>query len=325
MKYDLGWGNSIAIRQAFLETYRGEMIVFSTYSLSEFNYPDHHGDPELVQITKQIIKDQTGLEYKHVVLTNGATGGVVIALRAYQQRGAEFCHTRNAPHYLRYPGMIKTSGLKHRDEASFQVTDKSVILLDIPSNPLGLTDPVYAINGTPIVLDGVYLNKVYTDGSVKVPNHDVLVGSYSKLTGINGLRIGWIATNDDLLVNRIKELVTSEYCGIDASGTTILKRLFDNFDWNIFERKSRLKLDYNREEWSKLEKFFGNKPIPDVGMFYYAPVDAKCKELLKKASIHYTDGALMGTDSSFGRFNLGQDPEMIRKATKAILKVDKVR
>lgn len=325
MKYDLGWGNSIAVRQAFLDTYKGEMIVFSNYSLSKFDYPDHHGDPELVEITRKVIKDQVGEEYKHVFLTNGATGGVVISLRAFADRYYETCHTRNAPHYVRYPGMIRAAGLSHCNEEYWQFANSSVVLLDIPSNPLGLTESIEIAVNTPVVLDGVYLNRVYTLGNIKAPRHDILVGSYSKLIGINGLRVGWIALNDDLLAERIKELITSEYCGIDMAGTDILKKILSNFDWLSFESKARLKLDYNREEWSKLEKFFDNRPVPEIGMFYYSPVDEKCKELLNKASIHYTDGSVMGTDSSFGRFNLGQDCDLIRKAVKSILEHDKLR
>src|SRR5665213_1623818 len=113
MIFDLGFGNSVCVRRAFLETYHGNMIVFSQDGLSKMDYPDRYGDPELVELTKKVIKRQTGLDYKHVYITNGATGAVTISLRAMYQRGMDYCLTREAPWYLRYPSMISASGLQH--------------------------------------------------------------------------------------------------------------------------------------------------------------------------------------------------------------------
>jgi bifunctional pyridoxal-dependent enzyme with beta-cystathionase and maltose regulon repressor activities len=59
-------------------------------------------------------------------------------------------------------------------------------------------------------------------------------------------------------------------------------------------------------------------------MFYYAPMDAKCQELMNKANVTWTKGSAMGTNDGFGRFNLGQDNRMIEEAVKAILKADRV-
>jgi aspartate/methionine/tyrosine aminotransferase len=322
-RFDLSFGNSVAVRKAFLETYNGHMVVFSAHSLERFNYPERTGDPELIEITKQVIKRQTGQEYKHVMLTNGATGGVVIALRAYAQQGREFCHTRKAPWYTRYPGMIKAAGLAHDDQEIFTFDNQSVVLLDLPSNPLALIDNPYW--DVPTILDGVYFNKVYMRSTiVNVPRHDVMVGSYSKLTGVNGLRCGWVATNDDLLADRLGALITSEYCGLSAADTEILKTAMRDLNWDYFEEHARNYLDDNRESFSKLEKFFGGTKVADIGMFAYVPIDEQCRKLLEKTGIIWTKGSDMGTDDSFGRFNLGADPMILRRAVTAMLQTDKI-
>lgn len=325
MKFDLGWGNSVAVRQAFLANSTGTGLVFDNEALMGFDYPSHEGDAKLIEITRQVIKRQVGLDYRHILLTNGATGGVVISLRAYAAQGRVYCNTRNAPFYVRYPRMVEAAGLVHSQEIRPITRHASVVLLDIPSNPLGITKPFdYSGVDVPVVLDAVYLNRVYTTGNVLAPAHDVLVGSYSKLLGINGIRIGWIATNDDLLYERMKELVGSEYCGLSTASTEIVKSALHRFNWLNFETEARQKLDYNREEWSKMERYFGQTPVIPVGMFYYGPVDAKAKELLGKAGINFTPGSRLGTDDSFGRFNLGQSCEEIRAAVKAMLKADKI-
>lgn len=322
MKFDLGWGNSVAVREAFINTYHGNPFYVSREELMGFDYPTHEGDPALVEITRQVIKRQTDQEYKHVFLVNGATGGVVIALRAYAQRGVQECLTRNAPFYVRYPSMIAASGLRQVQEDNFKANSSTVVLLDLPSNPLGLITQVGPM-GAPTIIDGVYLNRVYAPVFYGMPRHDVMVGSYSKLLGINGIRVGWLATNDNLLAERLKDLVTSEYCGLSQASTDILLHTMQGFDWDRFETSAKFKLDCNREEFSQLERFFQNTPVSDVGMFYYGPMDAKAQEIFTKANVTWTKGSALGTDDGFARFNMGAKNEVIEQAVRAILKADR--
>lgn len=324
---DLGFGNSVAVRQAFTVAYNRKPITFDTESLSNFNYPNHTGDPALVSLTADVIKRQIGGSYKHIFITSGATGGCVIAMRAYQQMGFKFCITREAPYYIRYPKMVEATGLKHITSKYDGWEDElEVHLVDMPSNPLGLMTDIYPeYHESPVILDAVYLNNVYMlPSQVQVIKHDVLVGSYSKLLGINGIRLGWIATNDDMLAVKIKELVTSEYCGLSTASQDILKSVLPDFNWEFFEYMARFKMDRNREEWSKLEKFFSGTPVSDKGMFYYAPMDNKCQEMFNKANVIWTPGSAMGTDDGFGRFNIGQDPDIVNNAVRLILKADKI-
>jgi aspartate/methionine/tyrosine aminotransferase len=327
-KYDLSWGNSVCVREAFLNTYHGNPLVFAKEELATFDYPNHEGNPELVEATRKVIERQTGLSYKHVFLVNGATGGVVIALRTYAQMGLTMCLTREAPFYVRYPRMIAASGLKHIQHKKYGLEDElEVHLVDLPSNPLGFMTNIYPPekHDSSVIIDGVYLNNVYAPKLYKfIPRHDVMIGSYSKLLGINGIRIGWLATNDDLLAERSRDLVNSEYCGLSQASTDILKHTLQGFNWDIFETYARFKLDCNREEWSKLERFFENKPTSEVGMFQYSPIDKKCEDLLIKANISWTKGSALGTDDSFGRFNLGAKNEVIEQAVKAMLKADSI-
>lgn len=326
--YDLSFGNANAVRQAFLDIYNGDLVVFSSFSLMKFDYPPKVGDPELIELTKQVIKRQTGQEYKHVIMTNGATGGVVIALRAFAHFGKDVCITRKSPWFARYPGMIRAAGLGHVDETFYTDPGKAVILLDYPSNPLALTTdicPVLKSIGAKTILDGVYFNNVYTRGTINnVPHHDVMVGSYSKLLGLGGLRCGWIATNSDYLAAKIENLVTHEYCGLSKADSDIAKSVLRGLNWNHFEEQARFYLDCNREEFSKLEKFFGDTKVPDMGMFWYAPMDESCQKLLEKSGVIWTKGSEMGTDDSFGRLNMGADMMLTRRAATVILKNDKV-
>jgi aspartate/methionine/tyrosine aminotransferase len=322
-KYDMGFGHSVCVRQAFLDVYNGHPITFHDLDLNKFDYPKHEGDEEVVAIVKDFMKRQFGKEYKHVLLTNGATGGIVITMRAYAQKGCKFCQTRSAPNYLRYPGMIKAAGLEHVHQNRW-TTDNTVCLLDMPSNPLGLMDNPMNSTVAPTILDGVYFNNVYTQGNVKLVPHNEFVGSFSKLLGLNGIRIGWIATDNSLMYERLRELVVSEYCGLDIASSVILKNALRHFRWDIFEIYARDNLNFNREEWAKLERYFEGTPVAENGMFYYAKMDASCKRLMEKSGVLWTPGSLLGTGDNYGRFSLGQGCELTQEAVKTVIKNDTI-
>jgi aspartate/methionine/tyrosine aminotransferase len=325
MKYDLAFGHSVAVRKAFLDTYNGNIIVFTQDTLEKFDYPPYLGDPELIEMTKQVIKRQTGEEYKHIILTNGATGAINIVLSVYQMAGYKYCVTRRGPYYMRYPTMVKSAGLEHITEDDNQRMLETVALLDYPSNPLNFITEI-AVPGTPTVLDAVYMSNVYMNcASYQLPRHAIMVASYSKLTGLNGMRIGWIALNDDMMYERLKVFTTATYCGLARADSIIAKQLLYGFDWSTFETRARNSLNMNREEIAKLEKFLGDKPVEDKGMFHYAHMDKKSQELFTKAGVIWTRGSDLGAEDCFGRLNIGQDCQLIKEAVKSVLKMDQIR
>lgn len=321
-KYDLSFGNSVCVREAFLNNYGHAPIFFSRKDLVNFNYPPYDGDPELIEMTRNIILEQTGQDYEHVFLTNGATGAVLIALNVFRDMNYTEVMTREAPYYIHYPNIISESKMEHRWIGGPH--DRPVYLIDLPSNPEGSMDS-YSILNYPLIIDGVYLNNIYMNGlRYGLPNHAIMIGSYSKLIGVNGCRIGWLATNSTELAPKIHKSVMSQYCGMDIAGSQLLKELLKNVDWETFELNARNALNYNREEWSKLEKFFEDAPVHDIGMFHYGSMDMKAYDLFKKAGIKWVEGSAMGTFDNFGRFNLGQSNKLVKEAVKEVLRLDTI-
>jgi aspartate/methionine/tyrosine aminotransferase len=324
--FDLTWGQSVCVRDAFTETLTGAPVIFGLKELDQMDYPKHEGNEELVELTRKVIERQTEHKYRYILLTNGATGGVTIALRAYRQSSYNVAFTRTPPYFSIYPSMIEAAGFKrhaYEGDKKFE-GDNPVALIDSPTNPHGIF-----IQGRiftdPIIWDAVYHNRVYAEPiMLRYPGHDVVVGSYSKLLGINGIRVGWIATDDLFIYDKMARLVTAEYCGLSHASSVILLDLLKNFHWDSFEQNARYRLNCNREEWSKLEKFFEGQPVSPVGMFYYARMDKSCKKLMKKAGVLWMPGTSLRTDDSHGRFNLGQDNKLIKNAVKSVLKADKI-
>lgn len=324
-KYDLTFGESVAVRQRFLEVADKKPLVLDEAFLTNLGYASPDLDQKLLDITKKVISRQFGISYKHVMLSHGAAGGVVLALRALKERGHKTAYTAPPPYFSYYPLMIKAAGLRHfAGNLDINLVVNPVHLVDSPSNPMGrIASPTRLSLGVPVVWDAPYHNNVYTDGKNTTIQHEVLVGSFSKLTGVNGLRLGWIATNDPLLFDRMSLLATAEYCGLSALNKHLLVTLLTGLDWEKFETLSRASLNANREEWSKLERFFDG-PVSPNGMFYYSFLDAACKRLLTKSGIEWLPGTNCGTDDDYGRFNLGQDVKLIKNAVKDVLKNDRI-
>jgi aspartate/methionine/tyrosine aminotransferase len=331
-KYDLTWGEAVAIRKAFLGVNFGESVNFGREELMAMDYTPFSGDEKLIEETAKIIKRQTGMTYDHIFLTNGAAGGCTIAMRAYAKTGTVGVITNPPPYFSIYPTMISAAGLRHvTTQRSYNGSKPHVTLLDSPSNPTGqITDPPHWAMAEDVIWDSVYHTAAYCSLILPAPEHDVVVGSYSKLTGLNGLRLGWIATDNDYLAGIIEKLVAAEYCGLSRPSKVILKYILDLYNedpdrnWGMFEQCARKYLNNNRTEWSKLEKFFHGTAVPANGMFYYAHMDAACKRLMEKAGVGYQLGSKCGTDDGFGRFNIGQDCDLVREAVKSVLKADKI-
>lgn len=331
MKFNLGWGYSVAVRKAFVENIGNFNCTFTNQDVLDMDYHAHDGEPTMIEETRKVIERQTGIRYEHIVLTNGATGALNVALTALKNATCfESVITPPAPFFRMYPDIIKNASFEHiQEELSNKIYWSTIILIDSPSNPTG---KIYngALNlhtGTnkKIIWDSVYHTKSYLPkGHFAAPTHDLNVGSYSKMTGANGIRIGWIATNDSLLFPRIQEAVAPSYCGLSAAQNKVTLELLKRVDWDSFEKKAKQNLDANREEWSKLEKYFGDTPVYDVGMFYYAPMDAACKRLLDNAGASYFLGSQLGHNDDHGRINVGQDMDIVKNAVKAILAEDKI-
>lgn len=328
-KFDLAWGESVVVRQALALNVGGyQSRVYSPFELQKMGYTDHYGDPQIVELTREVIKRQTGMDYNHILLTNGASGGLSVALRAYAKRGHDVVLTNPPPFYPLYPVIFEAAGLSHITLREFLPDSaRPIFLLDSPSNPLSAINSgvgLIASYSIPLVWDAVYSNKIYAPGC-RNPGSiaDVMIGSYSKLLGTNGIRLGWLATNDSILFERFKSLVDAEYAGLSAPSQEVLLSILQNIDWEGFERSAKLRLDANRGEWQRLEKYFDGQEVNKDGMFFYGPMDKAAKKLFTNAGISWVSGTRAGDTDEFGRFNLAQDCGMILQAVLAVLRADK--
>lgn len=309
----MGWGNPYFL----LEVLRCHKdIVSSSFVTRDLSYGPDQGMEDLIHLTRKIIKHTTGLHYKHILITHGATGAINSTLRYMASTGVnEVCTGKFG--YPFYDEMIRKAGLNRRKTLVLpRPPHKSIRLVDSPSNPEGKQTPF----GSPWsdIWDSVYHNKIYTDDLETIPDHLIMVGSYSKLLGVTGARVGWLATNDKEAFDAIAKDHLYELATISLFSQQAIINILRNLDLDQVMTMARRDLDSNKTQMQKLEYIFDNQPVQKVGMFYLAQADKAAKKLLEKCDVKYVD---LGED--YVRLNVGQSKDMVDQLILRIHKEDK--
>lgn len=310
--FDLGFGDSFLLRE-LLFTYlnpSGYAQIFLKKETLGYGF----NDTKIKEYIRDLLKDFTGVNYSSVIITHGGTGGVLSAIRGLEHKVG----TYDDVHYIFYPEMFKSAGVFHSQ------TDAKFMLTSSPNNPTGKVSSGEIFKGD-VIWDAVYHTPAYMPRNrlKNKPDHNVIVGSFSKLLGLNGLRIGYVATNDPILATKIARASEVETLGVSNASLSMLNNVIDRVDVNLFSDDAGRMMDDNREEMTKVEHLFGCQ-VPESGMFYFPKIDTKSIEILKKANIKFIEGNLCG-DPQRIRLSLGQTRDITRKAIESILKADKAK
>jgi aspartate/methionine/tyrosine aminotransferase len=287
------------------------------------SYPPHEGKHDLIEDVRRLIKLNTGKTFNHILITNGATHGICTALNTLKETTGYKDVFFKKPHFAFYPGMVKAAGL---DLTSYPDVDRAIHLIDSPSNPLGEFRSMPE-NDALVVWDAVYHTPTYTHGIYMLGNYvldaNILVGSFSKLTGVNGVRVGFLATHSPILYQSAYEYVTHTLCGVDAGAQDFCHKFMTDVDLDVFYEKSNKLIQNNKNELERIAYLFGQK-IPDYGMFAMFETDAKLLKLFEKSSVKFMSGESVGAGAEFVRINLAKTNIETKNMVKAILSKDKI-
>lgn len=322
--FDFGWGEPFCVREALKHYYKRK--VHKAVDIDSLKYSPDDGDQDLIDLTRWFIKETTGIEYKHIIITNGTTGAINIALRVLAKEGKGICYTHKY-HFPYYPQIIEKNGYRHqtglyRDHEQ-QLSNNNVVgIVDSPANPTGDL-LLYYDHKNNIIWDSVYHNPVYINTIPVIPDHRVNCGSYSKVFGLTGSRIGWIATNSKEDYKKFSDENLYENCTISAPSQDLLLDIFDNMDLNNFMRSAKYRVNNNREMWDRIKDLFDNQEVPENGMFYAAWTDPIAYKLLDKLGFTYVTMDSKGNDK-YLRFNLAQTNEITDKAIRFLLKETRI-
>lgn len=322
--FDFGWGEPFCVREALKHYYKRK--TYKTVDIDSLKYSPDDGDQDLIDLTRWFIKETTGIEYKHIIITNGTTGAINIALRVLAKEGKSICYTHKY-HFPYYPQIIEKNGYRHQTglyrDHEYQLGHDSVVgIVDSPANPTGDL-LLYYDHKNNIIWDSVYHNPVYINTIPVIPDHRVNCGSYSKVFGLTGSRIGWIATNSEKDYKKFSDENLYENCTISAPSQDLLLDIFDNMDLNNFMRSAKYRVNNNREMWDRIKDLFDNQEVPENGMFYAAWADPIAYKLLDKLGFTYVTMDSKGNDK-YLRFNLAQTNEITDKAIRFLLKETRI-
>lgn len=286
-------------------------------------YASKHDYSSLEKRILEIVKDSTGNIYKHCVFVSGAQMGVAAGLKALEKNFGEWVFHDDL-YFLRYPQMIKTLSMTRMNREWFD-HDGGILLTASPSNPTGEIDKEFVYKPESTIWDAAYHNEIYTSPVASAylprPNHCMMVGSLGKLTGINGLRLGWVATNDALLAEEIRVQHYNLTLGVSTTSLGILENLLNKVNLTDFFINANYTLNDNRSELSKLEYLFA-RPIPKYGMFWFTEVDSSVRKLLEKSNVKYLEGTECGGTADTLRITIGQTRTLTKSMVKAVLKKD---
>jgi aspartate/methionine/tyrosine aminotransferase len=320
-----GWGDTDGIREIMLNLYPSDFESSDLFSLDQ-GYPAHEGHPELIEEIKKLIKNLTKKDYKHVIITNGATNGLCASLHSLSPKEI-FINDR---YFGFYPGITKQFSRNVQSiplkDSSFHHQSGSVVILDSPSNPRGdLITELDSLSATTpkVIWDAAYWSPTYVTGldNMPMPTHDIMVGSLSKLTGINGIRVGWVATDSDEIYAKAADYVTHNLCGVSGLSQDLAKRILTHVNLEKFYSQSNQLLQDNKNELSSVANLFGGQPIPDLGMFAYWNADDLLLSKIKEAGIVFTCGSSVGGNKNEVRINLARKRHLTKNLVDILKKI----
>jgi len=315
MKFDLGFGRADCVRDALVS----EGLMPSKVNQHKLDYPTDDVIEELVDLTKQLCITLYGNSLDRVCIVNGAMNGLDLLTRVTNPDMIFINHN----HFAYYESLgdrslIRKCDFTNTSPISTNLCDLTIV--DSPNNPTGkFLQPNILGRGT-IAWDAVYHNPVYCNVFNPHKGSDFTIGSFGKLFGISGIRLGFVATNHQTIADSIDEMVEKNQCGLNSVSIDIATAILKQ-DLSHFYTKARYNIDSNRSEFAKLSYLLGELPATN-GMFYYPKVDGKIRKLLNKSNILFIEGEHTG-DPSRIRLNMCADREMTKKAIKNILKNDR--
>ncbi|NJO48251.1 MAG: aminotransferase class I/II-fold pyridoxal phosphate-dependent enzyme [Leptolyngbyaceae cyanobacterium RM2_2_4] len=319
IKFDFGWGNPHFLLELLANFYYPQVKT----NIKELIYGPYEGTQAAIDASHQVIKQTTTNSYRHILITNGAGSAINMLLRRFKANGGKNIYTTQYG-YPSYEEMIKRAGLRRiRGLDKIQVnlglahdlTVESMRLIDSPDNPMG--EQFTGGDSSRDVWDGVYHNKIYTQRLSAQPEHKFFVGSYSKLLGVAGARIGFIATDDSIAYEALLAESLKELTGVSRPSQDLVVDIIKKLDLDLFMTVGNSHLSSNKTEFQKIEYLFDGQKVNEIGMFYCAKADPKAVNVLDRAGVGY-----VRLDEETIRLSMGQTMGTVNNGIKAILKED---
>jgi aspartate/methionine/tyrosine aminotransferase len=322
-EYRFCWGEPYCVREALKHYYKRKAA--KPIDIDSIMYSPDPGNQKLIDYTRNFIKETTGEFYKYIIITHGTTSAINIALRVFAREGRDTCYTHKY-YFPYYNDIIDKNGYKHKKglykQHKQQLNNPNTVgIVDSPSNPAGDL-LLYSDISNNIIWDSVYHNPVFINDIPVKPDHRVNCGSYSKVLGLTGARVGWIATNNESDYKEFLKENLYENCTMSTPSQELIIDIFDNIDLQNFLRSAKYRVNNNREMFDRICYLFDGQAVPNNGMFYAAWATPYTYKLLGKLGIKSVEMDSYNKNK-YLRFNLAQTNELTKKAIRYIIKEDR--
>ena len=184
-----------------------------------------------LNLRKALAKQYPGSTPENFVITNGASEALDLTLRAIAliKNKKENKVLLLSPYYYTYPYLVKYAGMEpvymdlidgkiDPDDFKKKIKDCKAVIINSPSNPTGRVESMETLKlveklttnlGTYVLSDEVYKDLIYVrkNYSMRGP-HVITINSFSKTYSMCGLRIGYLWSLDQKLINNIIDIKT---------------------------------------------------------------------------------------------------------------------
>ncbi len=190
----------------------------------EFKYGEIQGNHALREAIAQHYPNATADD---IIITNGASEGIDLALRALYEKDARILMPR--PYYYSYPHNVRYAHMTCAyynlvegkiDLAHFteRVKTCKAVIINSPGNPTGTVQEVATLQeiekvtqkyGVYVLSDEVYKDMIYERQNYLINgDHVITINSFSKSYSLCGARVGYIYTKDTDMRKKIIEIKT---------------------------------------------------------------------------------------------------------------------
>ncbi len=177
------------------------------------------------KLRRALSKEYPASTADNFVITNGASEALDLIFRSMDNGKVLL----GKPYYYSYPKILRYANMKPEytqlekgkiDFSDFEtkVHDCKAVLINSPSNPTGRIESIKTLKeiekitrdlGIYVVSDEVYKDLIYERENYMIKGeHVITVNSFSKTYAMCGLRIGYLWSNDQRIVDKAIEMKT---------------------------------------------------------------------------------------------------------------------
>lgn len=193
-------------------------------SYRDFKYGLIGGQENLRQALSEQYADS---DKENFVITNGASEGIDLVLRALYQPGGKILLPK--PYYYSYPHNVRLARMEpvfydledgkiNLENFREKCQDITAVIINSPSNPTGTIQELNVLKeieklseerGFYIISDEVYKDLIYVrDNYLMEGSKTITLNSFSKTYAMCGFRVGYVYAREQALIEKIIEIKT---------------------------------------------------------------------------------------------------------------------